>query len=67
MRPVPVPAREDLGEGGWIIAAEGIVINPVSFKQFNQIPEKRLKNDTAEKAWEVLCFKTEPFKTPKIL
>jgi len=42
MRPVPVPTREEPEEGGWTIAAAGIVINPVSFKQFNQIAEKRL-------------------------
>jgi hypothetical protein len=42
MRPVLVPIREELGEGGWIIAAEDTVINPDSFKQFNQIAEKRL-------------------------
>jgi hypothetical protein len=29
MRPVPVPTREELGEGGWIIAAAETVINPV--------------------------------------
>jgi hypothetical protein len=42
MRPVLVPTREELGEDGWIIAAEETVINPDSLKQFNQILEKRL-------------------------
>jgi hypothetical protein len=47
MRHVLVPAREDpLGkgviEGERIIAAAETAINPVSFKQFNQIVEKRL-------------------------
>ncbi len=42
MRPVLEPTREEPGEGGWIIAAEETVINPDSFKQFNQILEKRL-------------------------
>jgi hypothetical protein len=42
MRPVPVQTGEELGEDGWIIAAAETVINPVSFKQFNQIAEKRL-------------------------
>jgi hypothetical protein len=46
MRHVFAPIRgepEDReGEGGWIIAAAETVINPVSFKQFNQILEKRL-------------------------
>jgi hypothetical protein len=36
MRHVPAPIREELedreGEAGWIIAAAGTVINPVSFK-----------------------------------
>jgi hypothetical protein len=41
MRPVPVPTREEPGEAEWIIAAAETVINPVSFKQFNQIAEKR--------------------------
>jgi hypothetical protein len=42
MRHVPVPTGEELREDGWIIAAAETVINPVSFKQFNQIAEKRL-------------------------
>jgi hypothetical protein len=42
MRPVPVPTKEELGEGGWIIAVEETVINPVFFKQFNQTAEKGL-------------------------
>ncbi len=37
-----MPTREELGEGGWIIAAAGAVINPVSFNPFNQTAEKRL-------------------------
>jgi hypothetical protein len=60
MRPVPVPTREELGEGGWIIAAAETVINPV-------FAEKRLNNDTAKKAWAVPCFKTELFEASKIL
>ena len=36
------PIREEPGEGEWIIAGAETVINPVSFKQFNQIAEKRL-------------------------
>jgi hypothetical protein len=66
MRPVPVPTAEELGEDGWIIAAAGIVINPVSFKQVNQIAEKRLNNGTAEKAWESSWAKTESFEASKI-
>jgi hypothetical protein len=44
MRPVLAPVREEPEdrEDGWIIVAEGAVINPVSFKQFNQGAEKRL-------------------------
>jgi hypothetical protein len=60
MRPVPVPTREELGEGGWIIAAEETVINPV-------FVEKRLNNVTAKKTREVPCFKTELFEASKIL
>jgi hypothetical protein len=60
MRPVPVPTREELGEGGWIIAAAETVINSDSV-------EKRLNNATAKKAWEVPCFNTEPFEASKIL
>jgi hypothetical protein len=60
MRPVRVPTREEPGEVGWIIAVEETVINPV-------IAEKRLNDDPAKKAWEVPCFKTEPFKASKIL
>jgi hypothetical protein len=60
MRPVPVPTREELGEGGWIIAAAETVINPV-------FAEKRLNNVTAKKTREVPCFKTELFEASKIL
>jgi hypothetical protein len=60
MRPVPVPTKEELGEGGWIIAVEGTVINPV-------FEEKRLNNVTAKKTREVPCFKTELFEASKIL
>jgi hypothetical protein len=69
MRHVPVPTREELGEGEaeWIIAAAETVINPVSLKQFNQIAEKRLTNGTAEKARESSWAKTESFKASKIL
>ena len=46
MRHVLAPIREEPedreGEAEWIIAAAGTVINPVSFKRFNQIAEKRL-------------------------
>jgi hypothetical protein len=46
MRHVLAPIREEpedrVGEGEWVIAATETVINPVSFKQFNQIAEKRL-------------------------
>jgi hypothetical protein len=46
MRHVLAPIREEPedreGEGEWIIAAAETVINPVSFKQFNQIAEKGL-------------------------
>ena len=46
MRPVLAPIREEPGdregEGERIIAVAGTVINPVSFKQLNQIAEKRL-------------------------
>jgi hypothetical protein len=60
MRPVPVPTKEELGEGGWIIAVEETVINPV-------FAEKRLNNVTAEKTREVPCFKTELFEASKTL
>jgi hypothetical protein len=60
MRPVPVPTREELGEGEWIIAAAETVINSDSV-------EKRLNNVTAKKAWEVPCFETELFEASKIL
>jgi hypothetical protein len=59
MRPVPVPIREEPGEGEWIIAA-GTVINPV-------FAEKRLNKVTAKKTREVRCFKTELFEASKIL
>jgi hypothetical protein len=42
MRPVPVPTKEEAGEGEWIIAVTGTVINPASSKPFNQTAEKRL-------------------------
>jgi hypothetical protein len=44
MRHVLAPIREEPEdrEGEWIIAAAETVINPVSFKQFNQTAEKRL-------------------------
>jgi hypothetical protein len=60
MRPVLVPTREELGEGGWIIAAAETVINPV-------FAEKRLNNVTAKKTREVPCFKTEFFEASEIL
>jgi hypothetical protein len=60
MRPVPVPTREELGEGEWIIAAADTVINPV-------FAEKRLNNVTAKKTREVPCFKTELFEASKIV
>ena len=60
MRPVPVPTREELWEGGWIIAAAETVINPV-------FAEKRLNNVTAKKTREVPCFKAELFEASKIL
>jgi hypothetical protein len=62
MRHVLAPTREYLGdrEGEWIIVAVGTVINFV-------FAEKRLTNDTAKKAWDVPCFKTEPFKASQIL
>jgi hypothetical protein len=31
------------------------------------IAEKRLNHDTAKKAWEIPCFKTEPFEASEIL
>jgi hypothetical protein len=60
MRPVPVPTKEELGEGEWIIAAAETVINPV-------FAEKRLNNVTAKKTREVPCFKTELFEASKIV
>ena len=64
MRHVLAPIREEPedreGEAEWIIAAAETVINPV-------FAEKRLNNDTAKKAWEIPCFKTEPFEASKIL
>jgi len=46
MRHVLAPTKEEPedreGEAEWIIAAAEAVINPDSFKQFNQILEKRL-------------------------
>jgi hypothetical protein len=71
MRHVLAPIREEPedreGEGEWIIAVAETVINSFSFKQFNQIAEKRLTNGTAEKTWESSWAKTEPFKASKIL
>ena len=62
MRHVLAPTGEDLEdrEGEWIIVATRTVIDSV-------LVEKRLTNDTAKKAWEVPCFKTEPFKASKII
>jgi hypothetical protein len=60
MRPAPVPTREELGEGEWIIAPTETVINPV-------FAEKRVNNVTAEKTREVPCFKNELFEASKIL
>jgi hypothetical protein len=60
MRHVLVPNREELGEGGWIIAAAGTVINSDSV-------EKRLNNVTAQKTREVPCFEAELFEASKIL
>jgi hypothetical protein len=60
MRPVPVPTKEELGEGGWIIAVKETVINPV-------FEEKRSNNITAKKTREVPCFKTELFEASKTL
>jgi hypothetical protein len=31
------------------------------------IAEKRLNHDTAKKAWEIPCFKTESFEASEIL
>jgi hypothetical protein len=44
VRHVLAQTREDPEdrEAEWIIAATGTVINPGSFKQFNQIAEERL-------------------------
>ncbi len=58
----PAPPSEDLEdrEGGWAIAVAGTVIHSVS-------AEKRWIHDTAKKAREVPCFKTEPLKASKIL
>jgi hypothetical protein len=41
MKPVPVPTTEEPGEGGWIIAVAGTVINLF-------IAEKRLKQCYSE-------------------
>jgi hypothetical protein len=61
MRLVPVPTREEPGEGGWIIAAVETDINPV-------FAEKRVnKNVTAKKTREVPCLETELFEASKIL
>jgi hypothetical protein len=60
MRPVPVPTREELEEGGWIIAAAETVIRSDSV-------ETRLNNGAAKKTREVSCFKTEFFEASKIL
>jgi hypothetical protein len=71
MRHVLAPIREEPedreGEGEWIIAVARTVINPVFFKQFNEIAEKRLTNGTAKKTWESSWAETEPFKASKIL
>ena len=48
------------GGGRMDYSAAGTVINLV-------FAEKRLTDDTAEKAWEVPCFKTKPFKASKFL
>jgi len=55
-----VPTREELGEGGWIIAAAETVIN-------SDFAEKRLNDVPAKKTGEVPCFKTELFEASKIL
>jgi hypothetical protein len=64
MRHVLAPIREEPegreGEDEWKIIAAGTVINPV-------LVEKRSTNDTEKKAWEISCFKAEPFKASKIL
>jgi hypothetical protein len=60
MRPVPDPTREELGEGGWSIAAAETVINPV-------FAEKRLNNVTAKKTRKVPCLETELFEASQIL
>jgi hypothetical protein len=60
MRHALAPIREELEEGGWIIAAAENVINPVFAK-------KRLNNVTTKKAWEVPCFETEFFEASKII
>jgi hypothetical protein len=71
MRHVLAPTREGPedreGEGGWIIAAAETVINRLSFERFNRTAEKRFKNGTAEKTWELSRTKTGPFKASKIL
>jgi hypothetical protein len=60
MRPAPVPTGEELGEGGWIIAAAETVINSDSV-------ETRLNNVPAKKTREVPWFKTEFFEASEIL
>jgi hypothetical protein len=60
MRLVPAPTREEPGEGGWITADAGTVINSHSV-------ETRLNNVPAKKTREVPCFKTEFFEASEIL
>ncbi len=55
-----MPTREELGEGGWIIAAVETDINAV-------FAEKRVNNVTAKKTREVPCLETELFEASKIL
>ena len=54
-----MPTREELGEGEWIIAAAETVINPVSFKQFNQIAEKRSTKWYSEEDVEIIVGRNQ--------
>jgi len=66
MRRVPARIREEPedreGEGEWIIAAAETVINPVFFRQFNQIAEKRLTKWYSGEGVEIIVAETKPFK-----
>jgi hypothetical protein len=63
MRHVPARIKEEPedreGEAEWIIAATETVINPVSFKPFNQIAEKRSTKWYSEEGVEIIVGRNQ--------